>query len=59
MRPYLITVGLILGVSLFWVAVERVTRAFARRHPELGAYREEGSGCCGGCRGSCEKRRQD
>jgi hypothetical protein len=32
-----------------WLLVQHITREFAKRHPELGPYHEEGSGCSGSC----------
>lgn len=60
MSLYLITIGLILGIALFGIAVDRLYRAFARRHPHLGPFRDSEKGCgscteskgCAG--GSCE-----
>lgn len=54
MSAYLITIGLILLIMLGGIAVDRLYRLFARRHPELGPFRESGGGCgghCGGCGG--------
>ncbi len=61
MSTYLLTIGLILLLLLGWVVVQRAYRLFARRHPELGPFRDEGAGCgsCAGghCgRGHCEER---
>lgn len=49
MSTYLVTIGLILGIALFGIAVQRRYEGFARRHPELGPYREPGK--CGSCSG--------
>jgi hypothetical protein len=46
---YLVTIGLILGIALLGIAVQRVYEGFARRHPELGPFREQGK--CGSCSG--------
>jgi len=53
LTTYLVTIGLILLLLLGWVVVQQGYKLFARRHPELGPFRGEGSGCgsCGG--GSC------
>lgn len=40
--------GAILSLMLGWFAVQQLARAFARRHPEFGAYREAGAGCGSG-----------
>jgi hypothetical protein len=51
---YLLTMGIILLLLLGWTGVQQLARAFALRHPELGAYREENGGCgSGNC--SCGK----
>jgi hypothetical protein len=51
MLTYLITIGLILALMGGWIAVERFYRRFARRHPDLGPYREQGGRCGGHCAG--------
>lgn len=52
MLTYLLAIGLILLFLLAYVAVQRLYTLFQRRHPELGPFRREGGGCCGGgCRG--------
>ncbi|HNA29889.1 MAG TPA: hypothetical protein PK437_07505 [Thiobacillaceae bacterium] len=48
MTTYLVTIGLILAILLFGIAVQRAYERFAQRHPELGPFRETGKGC-----GSC------
>jgi hypothetical protein len=64
MSTYLVTIGLLLILLLGWVAVQRVYQVFARRHPELGPFRDDGAGCgacgrggggvgCGGASRSC------
>ncbi len=40
--------GAILMLMVGWITVQQIARAFARRHPELGPYREEGGGCGSG-----------
>ena len=50
MSTYLITIGLILLLLLGWILVQQAYRLFARRHPELGPFRDEGNGC-GACSG--------
>lgn len=60
MTTYLVAIGLILILLLAWVTVQQLYKLFARRHPELGPFRSEGSGCgccsqggaCGG--GACD-----
>lgn len=39
-----------------WLWVQKLSRDFAIHHPELGPYREEGSGCGGGCHGCSENK---
>jgi len=56
MADYLIAMGGILLVLLGWVGVQRLVREFARRHPEFGPAREEGSGCGSSC--SCSAQSQ-
>jgi len=45
---FLIASGAILLLLLAWLTVQHMAKAYARRHPELGAYREEGGGCGSG-----------
>jgi len=57
MSRYLLTIGLILALMLAGIAVRRLYDRFAKRHPELGPFRQEGGGCgcCSqgsGCHGS-------
>jgi hypothetical protein len=57
MMAYLVTIGLILAIMLIGIGVQRYYERFARRHPELGPFREtgKGCGCCSagsGCGGS-------
>jgi hypothetical protein len=64
MNTYLLTIGLIMGIGLLGITVDRIYRSFAMRHPQLGPFRDsdKGCGCCsaascdnGGCsNGSCE-----
>lgn len=51
MNTYLATIGLILALMLIGIGVERLYRAFAAKHPQLGPFRKtDGCGCCkGGC----------
>lgn len=54
MSTYLLTIGLILILLLAWVTVQQFYRLFARRHPELGPFRDENGGCgCCAAKGSC------
>jgi len=51
MLTYVVTIGLILALLLGGIAVDRLYKGFARRHPELGPFRGEGGGCGGHCGG--------
>lgn len=55
MTTYLLTIGLILILMLGWVVVQQAYKLFARRHPELGPFRNDngGCGCCSSGGGSC------
>ncbi len=58
MAELLLAPIVILLVMAGWVWVDQVYRAFARRHPELGPFRDEEGGC-GSCRcrnGGCGNR---
>ncbi len=46
---YLYTIGLVLFVMVAFVLVQSAANWFARRHPEFGAPRRMGEGCCGRC----------
>ena len=53
MVKVLVAAALIFAVLVGWLYVEAIYRRFARRHPELGPYRDNESGCGkGGC--SCQ-----
>jgi len=56
MLTYLITIGLIFVLLTGWIVVQQAAKIYARRHPEFGPCREEGTGC-GSCGGSCSRRR--
>jgi hypothetical protein len=58
MRIYLLTVLSILGLSLAWALLQKLSRAYSARHPEFGPHREEGQGCCGGCVSGCRQKDQ-
>ena len=49
MTNYFIAMGGILLLLMGWVAVQRLARLFAARHPEFGPVREDGGGCGGNC----------
>ena len=40
---------LVPALLLGWIVVQEIARRFARTHPELGAFREEGGGCGKNC----------
>ncbi len=48
MSTYLIAIGLIFLIMLFGLVVQRFYKLFAKRHPELGPFRDDSKGC-----GSC------
>jgi hypothetical protein len=49
---YLVTIGLIFTLMLAGIAVDRLYRRFAARHPQLGPFRKN-DGRCGCCAGKC------
>ncbi|MBC8258078.1 MAG: chemotaxis protein [SAR324 cluster bacterium] len=49
MLKYLTAITAILLILLGWIVVQHMARRFAETHPELGASREEGSGCGKNC----------
>jgi hypothetical protein len=55
MMTYLVTVGLIFALLAGGIAVERLYRGFAARHPQLGPFRDTGKcGCCAAGSGCAE-----
>ena len=48
-----ISILIVFGVLAAWVAVQRLARRFAARHPEFGPAPKEGVGC-GMCASGCE-----
>jgi hypothetical protein len=51
---------LVPALLLGWILVQEAARRFARSHPELGPFREEGGGCGGNCGchgGRCQRER--
>lgn len=48
MKTLLVTIGLIFGLMLAGIVVERIYRRFATRNPQLGPFRRNdgGCGCC-------------
>jgi len=48
MSTYLTVVALIFALMLAGIGVDRLYRAFAARHPQLGPFRKNdgGCGCC-------------
>lgn len=50
------------ALALGWFGVQRLARAFARRYPEFGPARQEGTGCGKSClcavSDRCDKREQ-
>lgn len=61
MATYGITIAAIFVMLVAWILVQQITRLYARRHPEFGPHREDGScgsGGCGHCGGdSCATKR--
>lgn len=58
---YLAAMLLVPALLLGWLLVQELSRRFARAHPELGPFREEGGGCGGNCAcrgGSCHSLRR-
>ncbi len=54
MTTYLVTIGLIMILLLAWIVVQQSYKLFAHRHPELGPFRSEDSGCgCCSSKDSC------
>lgn len=51
MADFIVAPLLIFILFGIWMLVQQWARAFAKAHPELGPYREEGGGGCGS--GSC------
>ncbi len=52
---------LVPALLLGWLLVQELSRRFARAHPELGPFREEGGGCGGNCAcrgGNCHSLRR-
>jgi len=48
MKTLLVTIGLIFGLMLAGIVVERIYRRFATRNPQLGPFRRN-DGACGCC----------
>lgn len=53
MGTYLVTIGLLFALMLAGIAVDRLYRRFAARHPQLGPFRKN-DGSCGCCAGKCD-----
>jgi hypothetical protein len=54
MTLYLTTIGLIFAIMLAGIGVDRLYRAFAARHPQLGPFRKSDGGCgCCSSGGNC------
>jgi len=53
MLSWLLTMALIFALLIAGIGVDRLYRAFAARHPQLGPFRK-GHGCCGGCGGCAD-----
>ena len=57
MLRYLLAVVIVLLLLLGWIGAQALARQVARRHPEFGPAREDGTGCGGcGCQtGECRR----
>lgn len=55
METYLVTIGLIFGLMLAGIGVDRFYRRFAVKHPHLGPFRDKdkGCGCCASKTAGC------
>lgn len=53
MSVYLVTILLVFALLVAGIAVDRLYRRFAARHPQLGPFRSSQGGC-GCCSGSCD-----
>ncbi len=54
MEQYLIAMLVVPALLIGWLFIQHIGRRFARSHPELGRFKEEGAGCgksCG-CKGN-------
>ena len=49
MYKYLIAITAVPALLLGWLLVQQMGRRFAKNHPELGEFREEGGGCGKSC----------
>jgi hypothetical protein len=49
-KTYLVASVLIFGILLGGIAVERLYRRFAARHPQLGPFRKAGKPDCCACK---------
>ena len=59
MLDIIIAIAVIMLLLIGWIIVQHVARLYAKRHPEFGPAREEGSGCGKSClcsKGTCEKK---
>ncbi len=59
MLDIIIAICIILLLLLGWIIVQHIARLYAKRHPEFGPAREEGSGCGNSClcsNGACKKK---
>jgi hypothetical protein len=58
MMTFILPIGLIFLLMAGWIGIQQLARAYAKKHPELGAVKEEGLGCgknCGCKTKTCEK----
>jgi len=59
MGLYIVTIGIIFGLLVSLILVDRLYRRFAARNPGLGPYRKEGCGDCSCHGGQCGTPAQD
>lgn len=59
MLDIIIAIAIILLLLIGWIIVQQLSRQYAKKHPEFGPAREEGSGCGSSClcnNGTCKKK---
>ncbi|MBT8439398.1 MAG: chemotaxis protein [Gammaproteobacteria bacterium] len=60
MMKYIIAITAVPLLLLGWLLVQQMGRHFAKHHPELGVFREEGGGCGKSCscsgKSSCQNK---
>lgn len=59
MWKYLIAMSVVPVLLIGWLLIQQLGRRYAKAHPELGDFKEEGAGCgknCGCRGGSCKNK---